>query len=237
MRGGRPWPPVVAKGRECENAGMAGKKYDLRGYQQQVQERITAIETTFDSNILLIAGGSFTLSTGIAAWFKPVVQTGWLIGAWTLWILCLLVILYSHLVGISVHKKVVKLIDDGVEDRDELIAAGKTQTIERINGTTFALLVAGFVSFGVFVYHNAGSQRAPSQQVQNPQDAETRAEEAREVPPSQQPNLGDNSPPAPEAPAKEVTDERQTEAPTTAPGTVPATGTQGEGDDRPAPAP
>lgn len=216
---------------------MAGKKYDLRGYQQQVQERITAIETTFDSNILLIAGGSFTLSTGIAAWFKPVVQTGWLIGAWALWILCLLVILYSHLVGLAAHKKVVKLIDDGVDDRDELIAAAKTETIENINSATFALLVAGFVSFGVFVYHNAGSQHAPSQQEQ-PENPEARNEEARQVPSRRPADLGDNSPAATETPAQKVTNERQTETtPDAATGPAPATGEQGKGDDRPAPTP
>src|SRR5262249_13434845 len=142
----------------------------LVAYHKELQESLREHETKFDNAVLLVAGGALTVSAA----FLPGSPTPFhaktaLVLAWGAWTACLATGIGGHLVGARATKRVLGLLEKREYDPGVLAAGWAARFVEPLNYATYALLVAGFVAFGVFTFANVdfGGQRgqeAKSQQ-------------------------------------------------------------------------
>jgi len=132
--------------RELEDAAL--------DYFTLLQERLVHQESQFDTAVLLIAGGAFTVSAAFVPQIHGSLQCeSALAVSWVAWALCLLVSISSFLFSAHCSTVIIQRINDGVRDRDKLEYA-PARWIPRINYTAFALLLIGFIGFGLFTFGN-----------------------------------------------------------------------------------
>lgn len=245
----------MAKEKPPDPTAEAREREAVARYQEKLQDRVTAIETEFDSALLLVAGGAISVSAAIVSSFDTKLsEPVWLLAAWWSWGLCLLFLLSGHQVSAYAHKRTLRLIDAGEYDLKVLLAGWAAKAIPWINGITFALLVFGFIAFGKFLYSNldfrSGNEAQENSQTQNVQDrlAEITAFPQKSACINRSEQYSETNVGVAEA-KEEVDNGRETETADTAATTEgrphqetptragAATGRGGEGDERPVPSP
>jgi hypothetical protein len=129
---------------------------EITNYQTHLKELINKSQEAFEKQLVYISAGSFTVSL---AFIKDVVgdltktsNEGYLITAWCLMGITLLINLLSHIFTSNFHNSTIAEIGEGKYDYYKAIK--RFQRIKNMNYFSIISLILGFIALVVFISIN-----------------------------------------------------------------------------------
>ena len=127
---------------------------EVQEYRKQLLALEEKAQEAFDRTVVALSGGALGVSFAFIKDFlgtSPVLDKGWLIGAWGAWVGSLAASLTSHYVSTFAIRRATEALDAG---KEKDLAPGWERAVVLCNGISGLLFLVGTVAIGVFVVNN-----------------------------------------------------------------------------------